>query len=264
MATQPSSGPLGPEDPAPVAVLNTEAGSPFLLIGDHAGKLVPAKLGTLGVSPADMQRHIACDIGVRGLGEALAQRLDATFVHQIYSRLVIDCNRDPASPDAIPEASDTTPIPGNIGLPVSERDARIAALHEPYQSAIAAEIADRSARGQRTILVSLHSFTPRLTSQGGHQPLRPWHIGVLHGGGNPAFALRVLDELDSEPDIIAGDNEPYRMDETDHTVPRHAFVAGLPYIEIEVRQDLIGDEAGQHRWSERIAAALSAAWAAIS
>lgn len=251
MTTQYPKAYLAAGDPAPVIVFNPDRPSPFLLIGDHAGIAIPAALGTLGVSREDLARHIACDIGVRGLGEALALRLDCAFIHQAYSRLVIDCNRDPASADAIPERSDGTDIPGNRGIDAADAEARRAAIHVPYQAAIGAEIARRAGAGHATVLVSLHSFTPAMRGKA-----RPWHVGILHDGGDARFARAVLAELGRETDLVVGDNQPYRMDATDHSVPRHAFAAGRPYVELEIRQDLLGDEAGQRHWSEILATAL--------
>ncbi len=246
-----AQGLLAPQDPLPVGIINAKAASPFLLIGDHAGNAIPASCGTLGLGPADLARHIAIDIGVRGMGEALADLLDAPFVHQIYSRLVIDCNRDPASPEAIPATSDGTPIPGNADPDVK---ARIAAIHAPYHAAIAAMLDSRAGAGRATIILALHSFTPIMAGIA-----RPWHCGILHGGGDADFAIRMLRALESRGDIIVGDNQPYRMDATDHSIPRHAFPRGLPYAEIEIRQDLIGDVARQRQWADRLARAATAA-----
>lgn len=231
-----------------MAVVNPAAASPFLLIGDHAGNAFPARLGDMGVGPADRLRHIAWDIGVAKLGAALSARLDAPFVHQRYSRLVIDCNRDPARADAIPEVSDGTAIPANAGLSDTDRAARIAEIHEPYQQAIAAALR------LDTMLVALHSFTPRLANGAP----RPWHAGILHDRGDTRFALRCLEALRAEPGLIVGDNEPYQMDGTDHTVPRHAYPA-RPYVEFEVRQDLIADDAGVAEWADRLARVLTTA-----
>lgn len=256
MTAPPCSSVLGPNDPAPVVLHNIPAPSPFLIIGDHAGAAIPAALGTLGLSDADLGRHIACDIGVSGLGEALSRRLEASFIHQRYSRLVIDCNRDPAAPDAIPLVADGTLVPGNADLTPEAGNDRVAAIHAPYHDAIAAELQRRAGRGQPTILVALHSFTPVLAAW---PTRRPWHAGVLHGGGDPAFALAVLDQLHREPGLTIGDNEPYRLDDTDHSIPRHAFADGLAYVELEIRQDLLADAAGQNHWSEIVAAALLAA-----
>lgn len=239
---------LGPDDPAPFVLLNAEGSSPFLLTGDHAGNAVPAKLGGLGVAGGELSRHIGIDIGVRGMGEALATLLDAPFIHQPYSRLVIDCNRDPAIDEAIPAVADGTRVCGNEGVSAMDRQRRIAEIHTPYHAAIAALLAQRADRGQRTILLALHSFTPVL---GGVR--RPWDVGVLHWQGDVIFALRLLRALREETGLTVGDNAPYVMDATDHSVPRHAFARALPYAEIEVRQDLIGDAAGQAHWAELIA-----------
>jgi predicted N-formylglutamate amidohydrolase len=245
---------LDRNDPQPVSKLNAAGRSPFLLIGDHAGAAIPRALGDLGVAAADRARHIALDIGIQGLGATLAARIDAVFISQRYSRLVIDCNRDPAVPGAMPEVSDGTPIPANMGLADAGRAARVAEIHAPYQQAIAAEIAAREARGLETILIALHSFTPVM---GGFA--RPWHAGVLHSFGDARYALKLIAALRSEPDLVVGDNEPYQMDLIDYTIPLHAFPRRLRYAEIEIRQDLIAAEDGQRAWAERLARVLQAA-----
>ena len=246
---------LQPDEPDPAGIVNPHCAAPHnfarrnvLLIGDHAGRAVPRALAGLGVGDTDMDRHIAWDIGVQALGEMLARRLDVPFVHQRYSRLVIDCNRDPDRADAMPTVSDGTLIPGNADLTDADRAARVAAIHEPYQRAIAANL------GPDTILVALHSFTPCLA---GGQP-RPWQAGVLHDGGDNRFALACLAALRDEPGLTVGDNEPYAMNHIDHTIPRHAYPA-RPYVEFEVRQDLIADPAGVDEWSERLARVLERA-----
>ena len=241
---------LDADEPNPAGIVNPDCAAPhkFLLIGDHAGRLVPRRLDGLGVGAADMDRHIAWDIGIRALGEALATRLDVPFVHQRYSRLVIDCNRDPDRADAMPAVSDGTRIPANAELSEADRAARVAAIHEPYQQAIGANL------GPDTILVALHSFTPCL--RGG--AARPWQAGILYDGGDTRFSLACLAALQDEPGLTVGDNEPYAMNEIDHTIPRHAYPA-RPYVEFEVRQDLIGNPAGVAEWCERLARVLERA-----
>lgn len=245
---------LGPDDPAPFALYNAAGTSPFLLIGDHAGNAIPARLGDLGLGSRDRARHIALDIGVRGLGEAMADRLDAVFLHQPYSRLVIDCNRDPASGEAMPALSDNSRVPGNEALDKAARETRIAAIHAPYHAAITEILQARLERGHPTILLSLHSFTPVLA-----EDERPWHVGILYSGGVTDFATQMVSELHARGDCLVGDNQPYAMDATDYTVPIHAFARRLAYAEIEVRQDLIGTTIAQGQWAERLAQAAMAA-----
>jgi predicted N-formylglutamate amidohydrolase len=239
---------VGADDPPPVRILNPQAASPFLLIGDHAGNAVPAALDSLGLGKEEMSRHIAWDIGIAGLGERLSAALDAVFIAQTYSRLVIDCNRDPEAPAAIQAVSDETPVPGNRDLSPLDRAARVSAVHQPYQAAIAAELARRDAAGRETILVALHSFTPAMRGVA-----RPWQVGVLHSDGDLSFALSTLRLLEARGDLTVGDNQPYMMDGTDYTVPRHAFAARRRYVEIEIRQDLLATPDQQEEWADLLA-----------
>ena len=243
---------LAGDDPSPVTIVNSAGRSPFFFIGDHAGNVIPSSLGTLGLSEADRRRHIAWDIGVDGLGVALAEEMDAVFMRQTYSRLVIDCNRRPDANDAMASISDGTPVPGNQALTPDDRAARVATIHEPYHRGIADELARRDAEGRAGVLIALHSFTPAMA---GGAP-RPWHVGVLHHGGDPSFAIALLASLWREPGLTVGNNEPYRMDQIDYTVPRHAYPTGRPYAELEIRQDLLGDKRAQRHWALLLTQAL--------
>ncbi len=223
-------------------------------MGDHAGRQIPARLRGLGLPEAALDLHIACDIGVAGLGALLSDRLGATFIAQRYSRLVIDCNRDPGRPDAIAEVSDEIAVPGNAGLSAAARAERVAEVFAPYHARITGEIDARRTAGQRPVLLALHSFTPVMAGAA-----RPWRFGVLHMGSSP-FSDAMLATLRAAlgPDLV-GDNEPYRMDGTDYTVPHHAIAGGLDYLELEVRQDLIADAGGQAEVAALLTPMLEAA-----
>ena len=247
---------LSPADPSPFSVVNPDGSSPFLFIGDHAGNVIPSSLASLGLDDDELTRHIAWDIGVGGLGERLALAMDAVFIRQTFSRLVVDCNRHPDAADAIAPVSDGTLVPGNRLLTEAARAARFAAIYDPYHQAIAGELDRRQAAGRPTVLIALHSFTPALRKGGGD---RPWQIGILHDAGDARFAVRLLEVLRRAGDVIVGDNEPYRMDRIDHTVPRHAYPRHLRYAELEVRQDEIARPAGQDAWSAVLGRALSQA-----
>lgn len=222
-------------DPSPTIVQNSGGAAPWLLIGDHAGRAIPTALGDLGVPAEAMDLHIAWDIGVAGLGARLSALLDAPFIHQAYSRLVIDCNRVRGAVDACPAESDGQPIPANVGLSPEAVARRRAEIHDPYQAAIAAALDERpDAR-----LVSLHSFTPVMRGFA-----RPWRVGVLHRNDS-ALSRRSVDLLRIDLGAAAGDNQPYAMDGIDNTVPLHVDARGIDYLELEVRQDLIADAAGQ-------------------
>ena len=241
---------LAPDEPGPASVRAGSPDSPFVLVADHAGNAVPQVLGDLGLGEDDRRRHIAWDLGIAELAEALAERLGAPLVRQRYSRLVIDCNRDPARADAIPAVSDGSAVPANTGLSNADRATRIAAIHAPYHAAIAEALA---APVRPPILVALHSFTPAMNGLS-----RPWHAGVLHDRGDTRFSDAVLTGLRATIGAPVGDNEPYAMDGIDYTVPHHCYAAGRPYAEIELRQDLLADPEGQDTWAALLAEVLLA------
>ncbi|HZK89237.1 MAG TPA: N-formylglutamate amidohydrolase [Stellaceae bacterium] len=241
-------------EPAPVRMLRPDGGSDFLLTGDHAGRLIPRALGTLGLDEAERGRHIAWDIGIAAVTEALSERLGATAVLQAYSRLVIDCNRAPDHPTSIPAVSEATAVPGNKDLSDAERAARRRAIFDPYHAAIAGLIDGRIAAGRRTVVIAMHSFTPVFKNIA-----RMVQVGVLYHR-EPRLAHIMLDLLRGEGDLVVGDNEPYAITDTsDYTIPVHGEARGLDHVEIEIRQDLIAEAAGQAQWAARLARLLGEA-----
>jgi predicted N-formylglutamate amidohydrolase len=242
---------LSREDVPPVHEDNAQGGSPFLLTSDHYGRLIPRTLGDLGLPASELTRHIAWDIGIAGVAEALSKHLDAHLIAQRYSRLVIDCNRPPLAPGSIPRISEVTVIPGNEGLARDAIEARHKQIFDPYHRRIAEIIERRLREGRPTVLVALHSFTPVYAGIA-----RPWHIGTLYHRDTrlPPLLLKLLR---SEPELVVGDNEPYAVsDETDYTIPVHGEARGLMNSGIEIRQDLIADPAGQTLWADRLARIL--------
>jgi predicted N-formylglutamate amidohydrolase len=239
---------LGNEEVPPVYEDNALGRSPFLLTCDHYGRLIPRVLGDLGLPESELTRHIAWDIGIAGVAEALSKHLDAHLVAQRYSRLVIDCNRPPTAPSSIPIVSEATTISGNEGIAREAAETRRQQIFEPYHRRIDEVIDARIAKGMPTVLVSLHSFTPVYAGIA-----RPWHIGTLYHR-DTKLPPRLLKLLRAEADLVVGDNEPYAVsDDTDYTIPVHGEARGLMNSGIEIRQDLIGDQAGQRRWAERLA-----------
>lgn len=224
---------------------------PWVVTCDHATNLVPDHVngGTLGLPDADMQRHIAIDIGALGVAQALGHMLNAPVVSANFSRLVIDPNRGADDPTLIPQLYDGTIIPGNRVLPEAERQRRIEALYTPYHDAIA-----RTAKGRDITFVAVHSFTPQLNGR----PPRPWEVGILSAQdrriANPLIAS-LSDGLSSP----VGDNAPYAGFFPGDAMSQHAHIPGRPNVILEIRQDLIADETGQHQWATLLAQHLEAA-----
>ncbi len=254
---------IGEGDPPPVRVLRPAGASGLFLTADHAGRAIPRRLGDLGLSEGELKRHITWDIGIAGVTEKLSQALDATAVLQAYSRLVVDCNRQPGWDSAIPTLSELTAIPGNQAISPAEREARRREIFLPYHERIAELLDRRGAPGQptarRTVLIAMHSFTPVFKGEA-----RTIDIGILYNRDR-RLAEILLDLLRAESNLAVGDNAPYAItDQSDYTVPVHGEGRNLPHVEIEIRQDLIGDDAGQAAWASRLARLLPIADARLA
>jgi predicted N-formylglutamate amidohydrolase len=244
---------LAADEPAPVLEHNAGGASPFFLTCDHYGRLVPRALGDLGVAHSEWERHIAWDIGIGGVTTQLSHALSAHMIAQTYSRLVIDCNRPPDVQSSIPVLSEATRIPGNEEISKADRQARRIEIFQPYHDRIKAILDARARSKQPTILLAMHSFTPLYAGVA-----RPWHIGTLYNRDR-RLAKILLDLLHAEGDLVVGDNQPYAAsDATDFCIPVHAEPRGLIHCGIEIRQDLIADEAGQHEWADRLTRILHA------
>jgi predicted N-formylglutamate amidohydrolase len=224
----------------------------WLVTCDHASNRVPPDVsgGDLGLAPEDMARHIAWDVGARGLAEALATLLDSPMVCSDFSRLVIDPNRGEEDPTLVMKLYDGTIIPGNRHVGAVEVERRLATLYRPYHDAIAT----LAARRQDTVIVAIHSFTPCLR---GRDP-RPWHVGVLYSDDDDRLSRRLIGRLSQEPDLCIGDNEPYAGALPGDAIDRHALQKGRHNTLIELRNDLITDPAAQVAWAARLAQALTA------
>ena len=244
------------DEPHPVTVECEHGGSPFFLACDHASNRIPESLGTLGLDPSELERHIAWDIGAAGVSRQLAEQLDATLVLQNYSRLVIDCNRPRDSEQLIPHESERTQIPGNQTLSELEREQRFSEIFLPYHQAIAS-LLDRRAAHRPTVFVAIHSFTPVYLDEA-----RPWHVGILFNDDR-RIATPMLNLLRGDDSLCVGENEPYRLDHNDYGIPVHAEARGILHVLIEIRQDLIASERGQSEWAARLARDLRKSLAAV-
>ena len=227
--------------------------SRWLVTCDHASNQVPDWVagGDLGIAAADMARHIAWDVGAAGVAAALAERLDAPCILSDFSRLVIDPNRGEDDPTLVMKLYDGTIIPANRHIDGAGIEDRLNRLHRPYHAALAR----LAARRDDTVILAVHSFTPCLR---GRAP-RPWAVGVLYAPQDTRLSLPLLRHLQAEPDLCVGENQPYNGHLPGDSIDRHALQPGRQHTMIEVRNDLIGDAAGQVEWADRLAPHLVAA-----
>ena len=221
--------------------------SGVLVLCDHAANLIPPAYGTLGLTPEDLARHIAYDIGAAAVAEHLARALQAPALFTRYSRLLIDPNRGRDDPTLVMQLSDGRIVPGNAAVDEAEIAARIARYYAPYHQAIEAAIDLGVAAGKPPVLLAIHSFT-----QAWKSVPRPWHVAVLWDK-DPRLARALLRELAALPDIIVGDNVPYSGQLKGDTLYQHGTLRGLAHALIEVRQDLILGPEGQKEWGELLA-----------
>jgi predicted N-formylglutamate amidohydrolase len=234
-----------------VLVDNPDGSCPFLFVCDHASNRIPAALGTLGLGEEALQSHAAWDPGAYRLATQLAGLLDATLVSSGFSRLVYDVNRPPDSPQAIRAASEIYDIPGNHDLSEAEREARAGAIYAPFHEKITELLDIRMARGQPTVLITLHSFTPVY-----HGQTRNVELGILHDR-DTRLADAVLDIAPRFTPLKTERNQPYGPDDgVTHTLAKHAIPRGLLNVMIEVRNDLIASEDGQSSIAEILSAML--------
>jgi predicted N-formylglutamate amidohydrolase len=227
--------------------------SRWLVTCDHASNRVPDWVGggDLGICEGDMARHIAYDVGAAGLAIALAENLGCPAVLSCFSRLVIDPNRGEDDPTLVMRLYDGTIIPANRNITAADVEQRLTRLYRPYHAALAR----MAARQPDTVIVAVHSFTPALR---GRSP-RPWHVGVLHSHLDSRLSQALIARLQAEADLCVGDNEPYGGHLEGDAIARHALDMGRHNTLIEVRNDLIRDQAAQGQWASRLAPMLEGA-----
>ncbi len=245
---------LLPDEPPPFESVEPSGNIPVMLVCDHASCRVPKALDQLGVPTARLREHIGWDIGAAAVARVLQARFGAGAVFANYSRLVVDLNRSLADGSAFPAISDGTLVPGNIGIPDSERRRRAEALFHPYHEAIEQLVSRLSTPSRVPVFLGIHSFTPSF-----HGTPRPWHIGLLWDK-DPRLALPLLRYLRGQPGLVIGDNDPYSgRHPADYSIDFHAERTGLAHVGIEIRQDLISDVAGQQRLAGIVGDALAIA-----
>ncbi len=251
-------GILTGEEGDPVALENGVARGPVVLVCEHASRLLPKALGTLGLTEEALESHIAWDPGALAVSRLMAQSLDATLVFQRFSRLVYDCNRPPESPAAMPEKSEVFAVPGNAGLDQAARDARTQALYLPFRDRLSGLVKSRIAEGRAPVIVTMHSFTPVYFGKP-----RAVEIGILHDA-DTRLADAMLAAAGSAGPFDIRRNEPYGPEDgVTHTLREHGLANGLANVMIEVRNDLVKDEAGQRVVAEYLAGLLEKSLPAI-
>lgn len=228
-------------------VENPQGRGKCVIVCDHASNRVPKSLSNLGLKKADLQKHIAWDPGTEDIGRYLSQALDSVAVLASYSRLVVDLNRGEDHKECMRDTSDHIRIPGNIRLTAAERQQRLDEIFWPYHDRIEKELKRHTAKGAAPVLISIHSFTPKMDGF-----RRPWHIGVLWNREEKIARKLVRELRRNNPNLVIGENEPYSLKEANfmkNTISTHAESRGLPYVILEFRQDLVDTKKKAQKWA---------------
>lgn len=236
--------PIAPE------ILQPTKPIPLVLLVDHASNHIPGALNGLGLPAAVLDQHIAIDLGAEALARRLHKMLGCAVVIARASRLVLDVNREPDSETLIPEVSDGTIIPGNMGLSAAQKAERLAAYHTPYHAACEAVMQPFLDKGEVPLLVAVHSFTPVMDGF-----KRPWQVGFLYNR-DARLAQALMGFLDMATDLTVGDNQPYSGATLYYTMHRHGMLNGFPQTTLEVRQDLLASPGHVFDWAKLLAEGL--------
>lgn len=243
---------IGDDDPSVFEVVNADSKADVLLTCDHAGSAIPAVLDNLGLGPEHLGRHISSDIGIAGLGRAIAARLETPLVMTNYSRLMIDVNRSLDDPTSICVISDGAVVPGNRDLTPEERQYRAGTFFQPYHDTIDGFIVRSLNAGTVPAVVALHSFTRFFNGRE-----RPWDIGLLWYQ-DPRLVKPLLARLKEVPELKVGENQPYSgANGHGFSMEYHANSRGLANVLIEVRQDHIHEPEGIEQFADILAGALA-------
>jgi predicted N-formylglutamate amidohydrolase len=212
----------------------------ILVTGDHASNRVPDHL-SLGIAQQLLKEHIAWDIGVAPVAERIVQQPGfAAFLGNV-SRLVVDLNRYADEPAVIPDHSDGIDLAANR-MDDRARAVRLKQYYHSYHDRLSQILAEQ----RPALILSLHSFTPSLQSRPDEK--RPWEIGVLYNEQERASQLAI--GFLAAQELNVGDQLPYSGKLLNATMNRHAEGNDIPYIGIEMRQDMVLDEAGQARFAQ--------------
>ncbi len=225
--------------------------SKLLLLCDHASSALPPGMGSLGLKPELFATHIAQDIGAAAVTRALAAAYGAPALLGAWSRLLIDLNRGADDPTIVMKLSDGSIIPRQPGCGCR----RGGAPHRFVARAL-------SRRDHRRAGPDGAGCGDRLDAQL-HAKLetvpRPWAVGVLYDS-DARLAAPLMARLEAAG-FVVGDNEPYHGALDGDTLNVHGIRRGLPHVLIEIRQDLVADDAKAQAFAVRLKPILDMALA---
>jgi len=206
----------------------------LVLICEHASNHLPAPYVA-----GPRSEHWGWDIGAADVVGSLRRATGSVSVCAQFSRLLIDPNRPVEASDLVPTQVDGHAVTFNRGVCAAEVRRRTERFYDPYHAAVDGVLEARA--GRDTLLFSVHSFTPVWAGE-----RRTMELGVLFDDHDD-LAASVGGALARDGWAVAL-NAPYSGKEgLAYSPHRHGTAHGVPYLELEVRNDLLRDPAGVAR-----------------
>ena len=216
--------------------------APLLFTVEHASRSLPAPLELTERDRPWIETHWGWDLGAEPLTRAVCDHLGATAHFARFSRLLVDANRPEEAPDLIRSRVGGHLLGFNEGVDDDERERRLAGFYRPYHRAIDETLHDMGTPA----LFAVHTFTPVL-----HEEVREMEIGVLFD--DHATLAYELFELLADAGFLVALNAPYSgKDGLMYSPWRHGRAHGVPYLELEIRQDLVSTPARVTALGERL------------
>ncbi len=217
----------------------------WLFTCEHASRRLPHGHSPSHADNRLLATHWGWDIGAADLTRALCHGMGAGAVFSNYTRLLCDPNRAPGDPSMFLRDTDDGAPSFNAILDDGERERRLRRYFHPFHKAVA-----RFAMQRPRLLLSIHSFTPAFRGRA-----RAMEAGVLFDQHDD-LAQRLALALASAG-LATALNEPYSgKDGLIYSAARHGGEAGVPYLELEVRQDLIDTQPKAAAVAKRVQGAL--------
>lgn len=242
----------GPLDGANFTIIPGAVPIPLILSCEHAGNVIPEEYNALGIGPEILDDHWGWDIGAWATVLRIASKTGVTALGSLYSRLLIDLNRDRKNQTLIVDSVEGLEIPGNRKLSRAEVESRIARYYSPYHDTLARLCqVYRKHHGRAFALVSIHSFTGEWANQD-----RDFDLGILFDELNADVGLALIEELNKQG-LRARANEPYSgMRGEIYSAEHHGSRNEILYFEIEMNQSAVNNEKKRRRMGDALSTIL--------
>ncbi len=178
------------------------------------------------------EKHWAWDLGALDTAIYLASGLQCLLTHALYSRLLVDVNRNITDEDTYRKSGDGKIIELNKNLTQEEMDHRTKVYHRAYYDAIY----EVSNRVNPSVIFGIHSFTPNKEGE-----IRTLEVGI-ECIDNTDLSQALCDSM-KKKGYKAEINEPYsgKLGHALHQLLESKHEKDRDGVVFEFRNDLLTD-----------------------